>query len=51
MNELLDKYKEKFGECFPLMLTMGMSEEQIKDAVKECIQKNKPYEVDADGDY
>lgn len=51
MNELLDEYKEKFGECFPLMLTMGMSEERIKDTVKECIKKNKPYEVDEYGDY
>lgn len=51
MDKLLDKYKEKFGECFPLMLTMGMSEEQIKDAINECLKNNKPYEVDADSDY
>ena len=51
MDELLDKYKEKFGECFPLMLTMGMNEKQIEDIIKDCLKNNKPYEVNADGDY
>ena len=51
MDELIDKYKEKFGECFPLMLTRGMSEEDIKEAIKECLKNNKPYEVDTDNDY
>lgn len=51
MDELLDKYKEKFRECFPLMLTMGMSEVQICEIIEECLRNNKPYEVDADSDY
>lgn len=51
MDELLDKYKDKFGECFPLMLTRGMSEEDIKDAINECLDKGKPYEVDDKYDY
>ena len=51
MDELLDKYKEKFRECFPLMLTMGKDEKQIEDIIKDCLKKNKPYEVDSDGDY
>ena len=51
MDELMEKYKDKFGECFPLMLTMGMNEKQIEDIIKDCLKKNKPYEVNADGDY
>lgn len=51
MDNLLDKYKEKFGECFPLMLTRGMPEEQVKEIVKDCIEKNKMYEVDEESDY
>ena len=51
MDELLDKYKEKFRECFPLMLVRGMSEKQIIESIDDCIKNNKPYEVNADGDY
>ena len=51
MDELMDKYKEKFGECFPLMLTKGMGEKEIEDIIKICIENDHPYEVDAEGDY
>ena len=47
----MDKYEKKFGECFPFMLTKGMSEKQIEDIIKDCLKKTKQYEVDADGDY
>lgn len=51
MDELLDKYKDKFGECFPLMLTRGMSEEDIKDIIEACIENEYPYTADAENDY
>lgn len=51
MDELLDRYKKKFGECFPLMLTKGMSDEEIETEIKDCLKKNKPYEVDSEYDY
>ena len=51
MDELLERYKDKFGECFPLMLTMGMSEKQIDEIIKDCLKKNKPYEVGKEEDY
>lgn len=51
MDKLLDEYKEKFGECFPLMLTRGMSEDDIIEIVKSCLKNNKPYEVDEERDY
>ena len=51
MDEWLNKYKEKFGECFPLMLTRGMDDEQVIAAIKECMKKHKPYEVDIENDY
>lgn len=47
----MEKYEKKFGECFPLMLTRGMSEKQIEDIIKDCLKNNKPYEVDTEGDY
>ena len=51
MDEIMDKYKERFGECFPLMLVSGMSEGQIYEEIKECLKNDKPYEVDNDYDY
>lgn len=47
----MDQYKKKFGECFPLMLTKGMSDNQIEEAIKDCLKKNMPYEVEEDYDY
>lgn len=47
----MEKYKKKFGECFPLMLTRGMSEAQIEAAINECLKNNKPYEVGTEYDY
>lgn len=51
MDELMDKYKEKFGECFPLMLIKGMGEKEIENIIKICIENVHPYDVDAEGDY
>lgn len=48
MEKLLEKYLEKFGEQFPLMLCMGMSEEAIMKLIQECIDAGKPYELDDD---
>ena len=33
MDDLMEQYKKKFDECFPLMLTKGMSEKQIEDFI------------------
>ena len=51
MDKLLNKYEEMFGECFPLMLTRGMSEEQKIDIIKSCLNKKEPYEVGTENDY
>lgn len=51
MDELMDKYKEMFDECFPLMLTKGMGEKEIEDIIMICIENDHPYEVDVEGDY
>lgn len=50
MNELLDKYFETFKEQFPLMLFMGVSEEEVVATIKECLKVGKPYEADLDND-
>ena len=51
MDELLEKYKNTFGECFPLMLTKGMSDDYIVAIINECLKKHKPYETDSENDY
>lgn len=43
MDELLNEYAEKFKENFPIMAFMGTPDEEIKQKIKNCIDKNKPY--------
>lgn len=45
MNELLEKYQERFDESFPLMLFMGVDEEEIKAKIEECLESDEPYEA------
>lgn len=41
LNKLLEEYKNKFNEGFPLMEFMGDDAEQIEDKIKQCITNNK----------
>lgn len=53
LEALLDKYEQKFDDCFPLMLCRCMNEDEICDIVQECLDKNAPYapELDRNADY
>ena len=51
MNELLKEYEKRFNDQFPLMCCRGMSDEEIMEAIKLCLEKNEPYEVDETSDY
>lgn len=44
MNKLLDEYREKFKEQFPLMLVMGIPEDEISEIIKVCINSGQPYD-------
>lgn len=48
LDMLLDKYEQKFGESFPLMLCRGMADEDICEIVQDCIDKEKTYSPDLD---
>lgn len=50
MNELMEKYAEMFDEQFPLMLCMGMSEDDIMQEIQKCIDSGEPYEPDMGDD-
>jgi hypothetical protein len=43
MDELLERYFETFGESFPNFVFTG-TDEEMKEVIKECIEKNEPYE-------
>lgn len=53
MDELLDKYKAKFKEQFPLMLCRGLADDRVCQIIQECLDNGKPYEpeLDPDADY
>lgn len=45
MEQLLDQYRERFGEPLPLYEVFGMSDEEIDEIVRECLAKNKPFKA------
>lgn len=51
LDELLSKYKEVFGEAFPLMCCMGMARSEIADTIRKCIDSGKPFEPEEGADY
>lgn len=54
MNSLeiaLDKYTETFGENFPILCLMGVSDDDIILLIEKCIISGEKYEVSGDDDY
>lgn len=48
IDELLDKYEERFDECFPLMLCKGMDDDTLCTVIEDCLDKGKAYAPDID---
>lgn len=44
VRELMYKYRERFGETFPLMMCMDMTDEEIESRLEDCLKSGKPYE-------
>lgn len=53
MDTLLDEYRTRFGEQFPLMLCRGMTDDEICQTVQKCLDDGKSYtpELDPDANY
>lgn len=53
IDELLDKYEERFDECFPLMLCKGMDDDTLCTVIEDCLDKGKAYapDIDQNADY
>lgn len=49
MDEKLEQYRERFDDSFPLMCTMGMSDESIIELIDRCLKSGEPYEPDTEG--
>ena len=43
MDELLDRYKTRFGEQFPLMLLRDESDKDISRMIQRWLDNEKPY--------
>lgn len=41
--DLLDEYKEKFGDQFPMMMMLSTPEEEIMDAIQKCLDSGKKF--------
>ena len=48
MEKLLNEYVKKFDDNFPMFLFRTVSEDEIKEIIKKCIDENKPYETNLD---
>ena len=45
LDELMEEYKERFGEVFPLMCCMDMRKEDIAKEVKACLDRGEPFKL------
>lgn len=53
MEELLNEYRERFDESFPIMLFRGTPEDELIQMIQKCLSNGKPLEpdLDAEADY
>ena len=50
---ILDKYRSQFGESFPLMLCMHMTDNEIITTIKKCLDDGESYspKLDPEANY
>lgn len=53
MDALLDEYRIRFKEQFPLMLCKSMTDDDICKTIQQCLDDGKPYspELDPEANY
>jgi hypothetical protein len=51
IDELLEKYREAFDDAFPLMCCMDMTDEEIADRIRACLDAETPFEPVDGADY
>lgn len=45
LDNMLDKYKEKFGESFPLFVYRNRTEAEILHTIQECLNTGEPVKL------
>jgi hypothetical protein len=50
MDKLMERYRAKFGEQFPLMMFLGADDAEIAKIITQSIENNIPYEPDPEDD-
>lgn len=48
LEQKLNEYTERFDENFPIFFFRNTPEEDIIKKIDECLEADKPFEVDAD---
>lgn len=48
LEEVLNQYRERFDENFPVMLFRGTPEGELIQMVLKCLDEGKPFESDLD---
>ena len=48
LEELLNEYRDRFGENFPVMLFRGTPEGDLIQMIQKCLSDDKPFEPDLD---
>ena len=50
VDNLLEKYVERFEENFPIFLVLGMDGEEIHKLLEESLETGKPFRPELDPD-
>ena len=45
-REALEAYRERFGDSFPLMMTMDWSDEEVIEEILRRLESGEPFEGD-----
>lgn len=44
--ELMDEYKERFGDIFPRMMMMSEPVEEVVATIRHCLDTGQPFDPD-----
>ena len=47
MDQLLLKYRDTFGENFPILCFMGIDEDEVKKVIRDCLDEGVAFDADS----
>jgi len=48
LEQALEKYAERFGECFPIMCMRGTPEAEIITLIEKALESGEPFALSSD---